>query len=378
MTITVSGRDYAVGLTWDDELKASRPHVYIKHEEHGTSRDIYGMGGKDDGGIPSLAYICTSFSDEGLFVAKSDNGDYWSCIVMGGLVVPDTDKLFETEDDFVSYIDTESDVTDIHYAVGLPMPEVSIMGVVEVPDDVDKYVLLEKESRKEDIIKLFVVLLILGVMGGGYWGYQKWQEHKAEVASIAAIAAAKRAQQQKIIERRGTLQNQSATMAEKAIDIINNMPIYISGWKIMSTNIALPSGSMTLSLGNDNGNTDNVIQVLKGMSKRPTISFTGDGRKINVRTSVNITSKPDETKKLGDLNTIVKRVYNLSNVHRYNIHFNTLPTAQNPGKWSVSLNTLKDARVFVRKINKIDGIDFTLIEFAKSKVIVSGQALINN
>jgi len=190
-------------------------------------------------GQNSLALWCAETFSTGITVSSLEidgNVKYWMCAVSEGVILTETDCIYDNVVDLEDAVLDAMDVVARDSIYQLCHASISISGSELVFHD------LTAESFSEDAVigshgmsgkmKGMIAGFLFVVLAAGGAGYYFYDLHQQELAAEQARAAAIIAQQMIIDKQDNKLQHQNPLLAISVVKEIKSLPGYLVGWKI--------------------------------------------------------------------------------------------------------------------------------------------------
>jgi len=377
MKVDIGGVSYAVALDWGSKTNISKPTVSYMHVSSGEVH--YGVGGRSDDGIPSLAAMCAASEEEGLFVASIDGGRFWSALVIDHSVIDGSDRVFSSTTEFEEYLDQESDATELHFAIAEPMPGFLITNLAALPTDTTDFVLKANKTLKKNAVYMAIIAAVLGF---GVASMFLLNAHKEEVKEREKQERIIK-EQQRIEQVRLTAINDSSTHSYKAgmsaVLALSKMPLKVHGWEITGASADIDSGMVIIQASNLGGSIDEMKVALSSASNIEDIGFTFLESKSIAEVSFpfRVTLDDHRDDELSGVALFTESFYNFANTapRGVTIELGAPPTSiEGVGGWTMTTMNIELLNSMMESMNSMPGVGVKAIGLDGTGWSASGVA----
>lgn len=320
-TISIDGRNYAVELIWQQIIDVEHPKAEIKRltEQSGMGGlVIHRQPGQMQAGLCEATLVGTVAAASALAEAQRNvllverlpgvSARYWVCMVVDGLIRPDTDQLLDGEallarvNDWLSSVD----MGETHEGGGFRVcakglqeliPEAEEVGFSELVDGIDFKQLPKVRSASHKIGRK--PLIAAGVLAAAFAGYTYFDDsaQQAIEAQQSLFETQKQEEQRRIQEMVRRLDdaiiaavNESQSMVARKnafFATLSWFPFHAAGWEVSTVEMGR-APFVTVTWLNVGG-TINSFRRLMGSSG--VFTLAPDGKSAMQRLALDVTGE---------------------------------------------------------------------------------------
>lgn len=260
----------SIGLSWESDKDNKRIHclsiVDGKDAQFGFSEDM-----NDKGSYSAAAWAANKIG-QGIVISSlmvDDEIKFWICGVDEGLVLPETDRLYNRDEVESVVVDT-MDVLgqgEIHQLceADLDLGNYKSVYLEFTPESFDENMLVDNHGM-DPKVKTLVILVIVGLLASG--AFVKYMIDKsASDAAVAAVSASREKAKQESLElAQYTVSHNHTSLFIPIVVRMKSIPHYVRGWNIKD--MLWDQGLLTVNYIRDDGTLNTFKEGLGGYTEK--------------------------------------------------------------------------------------------------------------